>query len=144
MTAPTAPAAVRQPAEVLPPMSAEPPARRRSGVEQRPPLDLASVAALCTDLSRVTTSAALPALLGRAAQVLDASGVILWISAGEQLFPVMGHGYDRNVMARLAPIARDAKNATAAAWRTGQLTVVGATGPSDDGAIVAPLFGLAC
>ena len=67
----------------------------------------------------MTTPAALPALLGRAAQVLDASGVILWISAGEQLFPVMGHGYDRNVMTRLAPIPRDAKNATAAAWRTG-------------------------
>ena len=140
--APIAPAAVRQPAEVLPPVSAELPAERRSRIEQRPPLDLASVAALCTDLSRVTTPAALPALLGRAAQVLDASGVILWISAGEQLFPVMGHGYDRNVMTRLAPIPRDAKNATAAAWRTGQLTVVGPTGPADDGAIVAPLFGL--
>lgn len=138
----SAPAAVRQPAEVSPPVSTEPLAERHSRIEQGPPLDLASVAALCTDLSRVTTTAALPALLGRAAQVLNASGVILWISAGEQLFPVMEHGYGQNVMARLAPIAGDADNATAAAWRTGQLTVVEATGHADSGAIVAPLFGL--
>ncbi|MDA1184377.1 MAG: hypothetical protein O2930_07010 [Acidobacteria bacterium] len=105
-------------------------------------LDLTLVAALCTDLSRVTSPSALPDLLGRAARILDASGLILWISAGEQLFPVMGHGYTPAVLARLAPLARQGDNAAAAAWRTGQLTVVQSTGPSDNGAIVAPLLGL--
>ena len=139
----SAPAAVRrEPADVSQPVSAEPLAGQRSHVEQGPPLDLAQVAGLCTDLSRVTTPAALPDLLGRAAQVLDASGVILWIGAGEQLFAVMGHGYGQDVLARLTPLARDAENAAAAAWRTGRLTVVGATGPAHKGAIVAPLFGL--
>ena len=44
----SAPAAVRAPAEVSPPVSAEPLAEHRSRIEQGPPLDLASVAALCT------------------------------------------------------------------------------------------------
>jgi hypothetical protein len=138
----SAPAAARQPAEGRQRVSAELLAEPRSRTEQRPPIDLASAASLCTDLSRVTTTAALPDLLGRAARVLDASGVILWMSAGEQLFPVLGHGYRQDMLARLGPIARDAENAAADAWRTGQLTVVGATGPTGNGAIVAPLFGL--
>ena len=138
----SAPAAARQPAEVRPGVSAEPLAEHRSRIEERQSLDLATAATLCTDLSRVTTTAALSALLGRAALVLDASGVILWVSAGEQLFPVIGYGYRQDMLARLGPIARDADNAAANAWRTGQLTVVGATGPAGTGAIVAPLFGL--
>ena len=137
-----APAAVNQPEEGSQPVSAEALVEPRSRIGQGPPLDLASVADLCTDLSRVTATAALPDLLGRAARVLDASGVILWLSAGEQLFPVMGHGYRQEALARFSPIARDAENAAAAAWRTGQLTIVGATGPADNGAIVAPLPGL--
>lgn len=137
-----APAARGRPAEVPPPVSAQPPEVERSRSEQGPALDLASVAGLCTDLSRVTTTGALPDLLGRAARVLDASGVVLWIGAGDQLFPVMGHGYGQDVLARLTPVARDAENAVAAAWRTGQMTVVASPGPAGNGAIVAPLLGL--
>jgi hypothetical protein len=133
--------AVRPPADVSPPVSPEPLPEPPPHVEQGSPLDLASVADLCTDLSRVTATAALPDLLGRVALALDASGVILWLSAGEQLFPVTGHGYGQDVLARLPPIARDAENATADSWRKGLLTVVGATGPADSGAIVAPLLG---
>ena len=136
------PAPARQLAPVPGESSAKPPAGQQSRVDQRPSVDLASAASLCTDFSRVTDAAAFPDLLGRTARVLDASGVILWMSAGEQLFPVMGHGYRPDMLARLGPIARDAENAAAAAWRTQQLTVVGATGPTGHGAIVAPLFGL--
>ena len=135
-------AAVGRPAGVPRETSAEPPVGQRPPVEQRRPIDLASAAALCTDLSRVTTTAALPDLLARAARVLDASGLILWMSAGEQLFPMVGHGYREEILKRLGPIARDADNAAADAWRTGQLTSVGATGSAGDGAIVAPMFGL--
>lgn len=131
-TAASAVQSARVPREI----AARPPA------EPRPSLDLASAASLCTDLSRVTTTTALPDLLGRIARVLDAPGVILWMSAGEQLFPVMGHGYRPEMLARLGPIARDAENAAADAWRTEQLTVVAAMGPTGNGAIVAPLFGL--
>jgi CHASE3 domain sensor protein len=110
--------------------------RRREG------LDLAAAATICTDLSRITTTSALPGLLGRAAGVLDASGLILWISAGDQLFAVLGHGYDEEMLARLGPIEREAENAAATAWRTGQMIVVPATATGGRGAIIVPLFGL--
>ena len=123
-------------------------ARRPADAEPRPQprmrVDLAAAATVCTDLSRITTTAALPGLLGRAAGVLDASGLILWISAGEQLFPVMAHGYSDAMLARMGPIARDAENAAASAWRTGQLAVVPAATDGGQGAIVTPLFGLHC
>jgi CHASE3 domain sensor protein len=135
-------AAVVEPTQAQPFDPAEPLKAHDSHPEQGVPFDFTLVAGLCTDLSRVTSPSALPDLLGRTAQVLDASGVILWISAGEQLFPVMGHGYAPEVLARMTPIERDGDNAAAAAWRTGKLTVVHSTGPSDNGAVVAPLLGL--
>ncbi len=134
--------AVVEPTQAPTSIPADPLAAHEAPAEQEPFPDLTLVAGLCTDLSRVTSPSALPDLLGRAARILDASGVILWISAGEQLFPVMGHGYAADVLARLVPIGREADNAAAAAWRSGQLTVVRATGPSYSGAIVAPLFGI--
>jgi hypothetical protein len=103
-------------------------------------VDLAAAAALCVDISRMTAASALPALLGRAATLLDAPGVILWMAAGEELFAVSAHGYPPQVMKRVGPISRRAENATASAWREGRtITVAGTTG--GNGAIVAPLFG---
>ncbi|MBI3050235.1 MAG: hypothetical protein HYY76_18215 [Acidobacteria bacterium] len=103
-------------------------------------IDLSAAAALCTDLSRVTDTAALSALLGRAGSILDASGVLLWMSAGEQLFAVLGHGYPPEQLARFGPIARMADNAAAAAWRSGRLSVI-AGDPKMPGGLVAPMFG---
>jgi CHASE3 domain sensor protein len=105
-----------------------------------PSVDLAATAALCTDLSRVAETAALSELLGRAASILDASGATLWLGAGEQLFAVLGHGYTPQTLSRFGPIARDADNAAAKAWRTGGIATVGSTEKSA-GAIVAPMFG---
>jgi hypothetical protein len=118
------------------------PAEAQPRPQPRMSVDLTAAATVCTDLSRITTTAALPDLLGRAAGVLDASGLILWISAGEQLFPVIAHGYSTDRLARMGPIARDAENAAACAWRTGQLAVVPAARTGGQGAIVTPLFGL--
>jgi hypothetical protein len=113
----------------------------------RPPLepaaaavDLNASADLCTAMSRATKASDLPPLLARAASILDASGLIVWMSAGEELFAVTAHGYDPRVVERLGPIARDAKNATAACWRTGDTLAV-AGGDEANGAIVAPMFG---
>lgn len=118
------------------------PAQQESVKSERaspPSVNLAAAAELCTALSRVTTTAELPGLLGRAATVLDASGIILWMSAGEELFAVTAHGYAPGAIARLGPIARDADNATAAAWRTGRTTTVAGNG-TERGAMVAPMF----
>ncbi len=102
-------------------------------------IDLAAVADLCTALSRLTSTVALPDLLVRAAVALDASGIIIWMGAGEELFAVTAHGYDPRVISRLGPISRNADNATAACWRTGELSAVAGSAVSN-GAIVAPMF----
>jgi hypothetical protein len=88
----------------------------------------------------VTTAADIPALLARAAAVIDARGVIVWVSddQGVALYPLFTHGYPQAVVLRLGTLSADANNATAAAWRTGDLTVVDSAG-NTPGAIVAPI-----
>lgn len=102
--------------------------------------DFSGVALLCTDLARVIDTQQLPSLLDRASSLLDAKGIILWISDpdGRELNPIVAHGYAPQLVDRLGTISRDAENATAAAFRTSLLqTVQGATG--SNGAIAAPL-----
>jgi hypothetical protein len=106
----------------------------------QPAIDLTAAASLCVDLSRLSTAEALPGLLSRAAVVLDAPGIILWMAAGEELFAVSAQGYPPQIVARLGPIPRRADNATAAAWRDGRATTVPGV-PNGNGAIVAPMFG---
>ncbi len=105
-----------------------------------PAVDLSGVASLCSDLARVIDTQALPALLERAAGVLDAPGIVLWIADpdGRELSPVVTHGYPPQVTSRLGTIPRDAENATASAFRTALLQTVNADTTSN-GAIAAPL-----
>jgi len=98
------------------------------------------VADLCTALSRVESSAALPDMLARTALLLDASGVIVWLAQGSELHAATSHGYNPRVISRLGSINRDADNATADAWRTGEVRTVDGDVMSN-GAIVAPMFG---
>lgn len=114
-----------------------------AGPEPRPAppsVDLSGVASLCSDLARVVDTQALPALLERAATVLDAPGIVLWIADpdGRELSPVVTHGYPPQVTSRLGTIPRDAENATASAFRTALLQTVTADTTSN-GAIAAPL-----
>ncbi len=104
------------------------------------PVDLEEVASLCTELARVADTRALPAVLERAASLLNASGIVLWIADpdGRELTPVMSHGYSQALVLRLGTIARDAENVTAAAYRTGLVQTVRADAVSH-GAIAAPL-----
>jgi hypothetical protein len=103
-------------------------------------IDLTAAAALCVDFSRVTTAAALPELLGRAAAILNAPGIILWMAAGEELFAVTAYGYPEQVLVKVGPLARRTDNATASAWREGRMVTVAGVG-TGNAAIVAPLFG---
>lgn len=106
----------------------------------RPQVDLERIAALCGDLARVPDTQALPALLERAAGILDASGIVLWIADpdGRELSPILVHGYSPQLALRLGTIARDAANVTAAAYRTGLLQTVKGDAISS-GAIAVPL-----
>ena len=119
-----------------------------SAIEQRAPpaplplpsLDLGTVASLCTDLARVVDTRALPAILGRAATVLDAPGMVLWIADpdGRELSPIVTHGYSQQMVLRLGTILRDAENVTASAFRTSLIQTVD-TDAVSNGAIAAPL-----
>ena len=103
-------------------------------------IDLDTVAAICSDLAKVMDTRALPALLERAATVLDAPGIVLWIADpdGRELSPIVTHGYPPQMVLRLGTILRDAENATAAALRTSLLQTVD-TDSVSNGAIAAPL-----
>jgi hypothetical protein len=112
----------------------EPPLVPEQGVH------LGDVASLCTELARVSETRALPSALERAAALLDATGVVLWIADpdGRELNPIVSHGYSPQLVTRLGTIPRDAENATAAAFRTALVQTVTADAMSN-GAIAAPL-----
>jgi hypothetical protein len=134
---PIAPApAATVPAPPAPPLIVPqaPPAPARS-------IDLQAMASLCTDLGRVLDTRALPAALERAAALLDASGIVIWIADpdGRELAPIIAHGYAPNLVARLGTIERDAENVTAAAFRTGVVQTVKGDAVSH-GAVAAPLL----
>src|SRR5688572_1981465 len=109
-------------------------------VEPVPSIDLMAAAALSADVSQLTDQSALPHLLARAADILGARGLIIWMGAGGELFAVAAHGYDEALLSRIRPIPRQADNVTAAAWRKGELLTLAADGDGC-GAIVAPLLG---
>ena len=103
---------------------------------------LRAASQLCTDLGRVSDVEQLRQLVGRAAELMDASGLIVWMSApdGSQLRPALSHGYAPDMISRLPPLARSADNAAATAFRTGQVQLVLARPGESSGAIVAPVL----
>lgn len=108
---------------------------------QPEPVDLASIAHLCTRLGCAQEAEELTAVLEEAALILDLAGVILWVpdAMGVVLTPVFTHGYPDEVIAQLARVTTDADNASAEAFRTRRMCIVS----SDDvstGAIVAPML----
>ncbi|HWJ57944.1 MAG TPA: hypothetical protein VNR90_17000 [Vicinamibacterales bacterium] len=104
-------------------------------------VDLAGIASVCSDLARVTDTSSIPALLERAAGILDAAGIVLWIADpdGRELSPIVVHGYSPQIATRLGTIVRDATNVTALAYRTGLLQTVKGDKVSN-GAVAAPLL----
>jgi hypothetical protein len=105
------------------------------------PLDLSSAADLCVDLGVVQSGDQLAALMSRAATVLEAKGLVLWVSesGGGVLRPTMAHGYSEKVLQRMGTLAADGDNVTSLAFRTRQPQVV--RGSIDgQGALAVPLI----
>lgn len=105
-----------------------------------PAVDLERLTALCTSIGRLAQSNELPGILARAADVLGASGLAVWVVDGEQLSPALAHGYSASAVQRFGQIPRDARNPTAEAWRAERLQVL----PATDGvsaALAAPMLG---
>jgi hypothetical protein len=102
---------------------------------------LLRTAQLCSELARVGESEQLPNLLERAAKVLDASGIIVWVAEPSRhaLTPAISHGYEDKVVSRMGSIHRDANNAAAAAYRSAEVRTV-AGDAFTNGAMIVPLM----
>jgi hypothetical protein len=103
---------------------------------------LKAAADLATDFGRVRDSDELARLLARCADMMDASGLVVWAgnAAGGDLQPVLAHGYSAESLARLPAVPRSGDNAAAAAYRTGSMQIVLSRPGGTSGAIVAPVM----
>jgi len=101
-----------------------------------------TAADLATEFGRVRDLQDLGRLLGRTADLIDASGVVVWMgnTSGGDLRPVISHGYSPQVAARMPLVPRNADNAAAAAYRTGKMQIVLSRPGGSSGAIVAPIL----
>ena len=101
-----------------------------------------SASEICTDLGRVADQNDLVKLLGRAADLMDASGLVIWMgnASGGDLRPALAHGYAPQALAKMPAVSRSGNNAAAAAYRTGALQIVLARPGASNGALVAPLL----
>jgi hypothetical protein len=120
------------PAVATPPPAVAPPAV----------VNLPEAAELCVDLARVIDGHDIPALLERAAGVLDATGVIVWVAdtRGNLLTPSLAHGYPERVLARLGVLETGADNVTSLSFRSMKPQVMGGGGSSRAAAIAVPLI----
>jgi hypothetical protein len=99
------------------------------------------LAALCLDLGRVSDAEELNPLLERAAEVLDARGVVVWLLAEDrqELVPAVAYGYDPQVLARLGPLTLTVDNLTASAFRTAAPAISGAVA-NHEAAVAVPIL----
>jgi hypothetical protein len=115
-----------QPASPSPVAPVPPAAPAAPGV---PLKALSEVAEICADLSTLSDVGALSGALDRAATLLDAGGVIVWLASndGSSLAPVASFGFDQKLVSRIGRIPRDSANLTAAAFRDNVARVSAAT-----------------
>jgi hypothetical protein len=103
---------------------------------------LQAAARLCTDFGRLRDLKELTRLLERAADCMDAEGIVVWLGSttGADLQPVLTHGYSEQKRARMPNVPRSADNASATAYRTGELQIVLSRPGVSTGALVAPIL----
>ena len=103
--------------------------------------NLRQAATLCTDLGQLHDTTELPQTLKRAADLLQASGLIIWVrdESGVALRPAAGHGYSPNALLQIGTIPCDGDNMTVEAYRSAQLQAVPGSAEAP-GAIAAPLL----
>jgi transcriptional regulator with XRE-family HTH domain len=108
--------------------------------------DFLALAHVCTEFGQVQDAGALAPLLGQAAGILGARGMILWlwdpIAGG--LRAALAHGYSDRVLAQLPMVGRDAENATAAAFRRGQTCTTAGAAHTNSAVVLPLLTGAGC
>lgn len=103
-------------------------------------IDLVPAAELCADITRADNGQTLAALVDRAAGVIGASGIVVWLASGDQeLVPVLTHGYGPHAQDLIGALPLAEENVTTRAWHSGQLQWVDGD-PRSRSAIAAPLF----
>jgi transcriptional regulator with XRE-family HTH domain len=116
--------------------------QQEAAVPRFPPREprLLEFAGICTELARIGSADQMQSWLQKAAGVLDAPGLIVWVwhEAAATLIPALVHGYSEQVIAQLPAVAMDADNVTAAAFRSGVSCVEPGTAHVN-GALAVPL-----
>jgi transcriptional regulator with XRE-family HTH domain len=104
-------------------------------------LNLSAIADVCTRLACTSDEDDLRHVVGDAARMLNAVGVIVWVWDPQASALLMGpsHGYDDEMLAQLSRVRLDADNAIAAAFRASNTRVVESTDHAT-GAVVVPLL----
>ena len=107
----------------------------------QPEIDLSGIAHLCTELGRVMEIGEVAPLLERAARILNAVGLVVWVwdQQATSLKPALACGYSDELLARLPRVRRDTDNATAAAFRSAHTRIVNGH-DLVSGAVVVPLM----
>jgi transcriptional regulator with XRE-family HTH domain len=101
--------------------------------------DFTAVAQVCTEFARVNNPADVRPLLRKAALILNATGVVVWVwdAVAMELRPTLAAGYSDSMLAHLPNVRPDADNATALAYRSGQACAIDGVERS---ALVVPLL----
>jgi len=141
-TAPAMTSILSEPAgeTVVAPIAAAPPLRLPPPVEHVPAIDLVPAAELCAEIARADSGDALAVLVGRAADVIGAAGIVIWLAGpDDSLVPALAHGYGPHARGLLGALPLAEENVTTRAWHTGQLQWVDADATSR-AAVAAPMF----
>jgi hypothetical protein len=109
-------------------------------VQEITPLKIGELASVCAEIAAVTESNQLEPILERVRDVLNARGVIVWLSSPDrlELHSAASSGYDARVVSRLGPIHRETGNLTANAFRENVPRTSAATGTTA-AALAVPL-----
>ena len=116
-----------------------PPVQPSVPVEQVAALDLVPAAELCAEIARADSGEALAALVERAAGVIGASGVVVWLASGDELVPALTHGYGPHARGLLGTLPLSEENVTTRAWHSGDVQGVDGDARSR-AALAAPMF----
>jgi hypothetical protein len=102
---------------------------------------LHGLADLGVEVARVANAAELGPLLERAAGLVGARGVVVWLASedGQHLVAAMAHGYDAKVLGRMGAIGVGDQNLTAAAFRNRAAALADAHGAAP-AAVAVPLM----
>ena len=108
---------------------------------ERSEISLSAAAQLCTRLGRVLDVREVTLVLEDTARILGAVGLVVWSwdSRTSALRLWFAHGYSEAVLAQFYTVPTHAENATAAAFRTAEASVLNG-GENQTGTVVVPLI----